>query len=110
MPLDQVDTARDEKNMTFIDHLEELRWHIVRSVIVVISISILAFVFGGFLSDNVVFALLDSNFFTYRMLCSLGHALRGTDILCLMSEPLTLKNLEVLGQFLFHHFTETIYT
>ena len=102
MPLDQIDVEHDEKNMTFIDHLEELRWHIVRSVIVLIVLGILAFVFGSWIADNVIFAVWDSEFWTYRMLCSVGHSIRGTDVLCLMQNPPPLKNLNLLGQFLFH--------
>lgn len=102
MPLDQVDIDRDEKNMSFIDHLEELRWHLLRSVAAVFIFSIAAFINGKLLSDKIVFGLMNEDFLTYRLLCKLGHAMRGSDILCITPAQTTLTNLVVSGQFIYH--------
>lgn len=103
MPLDQIDVDRhDDKNMTFIEHLEELRWHLVRSVIVIILLAVVTFIFGRVLADRVVFGILDPDFLTYKALCKLGHLVRGSDILCIQPAEVTLQSLGVFEQFLFH--------
>ncbi|HNR72958.1 MAG TPA: twin-arginine translocase subunit TatC, partial [Cyclobacteriaceae bacterium] len=63
----------EEKEMAFLDHLEELRWHVVRSVAVIFIMMILAFVFTGFIFDHIIFAPSDPNFITFRWLCRLGE-------------------------------------
>jgi sec-independent protein translocase protein TatC len=100
MPLDQVNT--EEQNMTFIEHLEELRWHLVRSVAAIFIFAIAAFVNGRIISDKVIFGLMNDDFLTYRLLCKLGHALRGTDVLCIVPAQTELTNLLVSGQFIYH--------
>ena len=58
MALDQIDVDQsEEKNMSFLDHIEELRWHIVRSVIAVLIGAIGCFVFGNFIFDVIIFGL-----------------------------------------------------
>ena len=64
---------KKEKEMSFIDHLEELRWHIIRSLLAIIVFSIIAFV-----SKEIVFGIIllgpsKSDFWTYQALCNLGQ-------------------------------------
>ena len=56
---------KKEKEMSFIDHLEELRWHIIRSLLAIIVFAIIAFV-----SKDIVFGVIllgpsKSDFWTY---------------------------------------------
>lgn len=102
MPLDQVDLERQEKNMSFLDHLEELRWHIVRSLIAVSVFAIVAFIFGHFIFDNIIFGPMDENFITYRKLCELGRNLYDTDKLCMGTFDFKAQNLAVSGQLIYH--------
>ena len=46
----------EEKEMSFLDHLEELRWHIVRSVIVIMICMVVAFIYTKWIFTNVIFA------------------------------------------------------
>ena len=65
--------ATDE--MSFIDHLEELRWHLIRSVIAILVCAIVVFIYVGILLiDTILFAPTQGDFITYRWLCNLSHA------------------------------------
>jgi sec-independent protein translocase protein TatC len=99
--------ASDKKNapgaeMSFLQHLEELRWHLVRSAIVVVVIAILAFTFNDFIFDTVIFGPLRQDFFSYRAMCSLGHRIGAGDDLCLTIHPQHLQTLSASEQFFNH--------
>ena len=74
MPLDQE--PNEEKEMSFLDHLEELRWHLIRSLAAVIVFTIIAFVSARWIFENVVFAPARPDFPTFKALCKLGDAVR----------------------------------
>ena len=62
MALDQVDVDQsEEKNMSFLDHIEELRWHIVRSVIAILIGATVCFIFGTYIFDEIIFGLVPSS-------------------------------------------------
>ena len=66
----------EDKNigdMSFLDHLEVLRWHLVRSAAGIILLTILAFIFKGFVFDTVILAQKSSDFWTYQMFCKFSH-------------------------------------
>ncbi|MBO6517191.1 MAG: twin-arginine translocase subunit TatC [Bacteroidia bacterium] len=101
MPLDQVDVDEQGKNMTFLEHLEELRWHIMRSVIAIVVFSIAAIVNYRFVFDKVIFAVTRSEFPLYRAFCKLSHWLYQSDKLCFDTIELNTQNLAVSGQFVY---------
>ena len=84
--------------MSFLEHLEEIRWNLVRSVISVLVLAILAFIFSGFLFDYVFLAPKNPDFFTNRMLCRIAEKLNASD-LCINTNPLNLQNIKLAGQF-----------
>ncbi|HCZ35453.1 MAG TPA: twin-arginine translocase subunit TatC [Cytophagales bacterium] len=88
----------EEKEMAFLDHLEELRWHVVRSVAAIFIMMILAFVFTGFIFDEIIFAPSDPSFVTFRWLCRLGE-ITGVDGLCVTKIPMKLQSRFLMGQF-----------
>ena len=61
-----------EKEMSFLDHLEELRWHIIRSLVSVLIFAIIVFIFKEFVFDMVIFAPRRESFLTYQVLCGMG--------------------------------------
>ena len=63
--------GRRSDEMTFWEHLDELRGVLIRSIIVIAVLMIAAFVFKRFLFDEILLAPKDPDFFTYRMLCKL---------------------------------------
>ena len=58
-----------EKEMSFLDHLEELRWHIIRCTIAIIAAATFAFLGKSFLFDKLIFGPTKTDFFTYDLLC-----------------------------------------
>jgi len=87
--------------MTFLEHLEELRWHIIRSVLAITLFAILAFIFKRILFDVVLLGPSQPTFWTNRMLCQLGE-LVNVQKLCINAGGLTLQNVNVSGQFVAH--------
>lgn len=85
--------------MSFLDHLEELRWHIIRALASVAVFSVLAFIFREEIFKYVILAPKDPNFWTYRKLCELGAFLHA-DGLCVTKIDFTLMSREVTGQFM----------
>lgn len=90
-----------EKEMSFWQHLEELRWHLVRSVIILVLLAIAAFIMRNFIFDVIILAPKNPDFISYRALCELGKWLY-TDALCIGTKPLEIINIQMSGQFLVH--------
>lgn len=86
--------------MSFFDHLEALRWHIVRSFIAVLIGMIVVFVKIGFVYDTIIMAPTRHTFVTYRILCNFGHTLHLGDSLCLPDVPLEFQSMQLSGQFM----------
>ncbi len=88
--------------MSFLQHLEELRWHLVRSAIVVVVFAIAAFTFNDFIFDTVIFGPLRQDFISYRAMCSLGHKMGAGDVMCLVVKNQHLQTLSASEQFFNH--------
>ena len=93
---------KGEKEMSFLEHLEELRWHIIRSVLAIVFFMIIAFIFKSFIFDHIILAPKNPAFFTNRILCQLGRELLSTDALCINTKPLNLINIKMSGQLTTH--------
>ncbi|MFO7658413.1 MAG: twin-arginine translocase subunit TatC [Bacteroidales bacterium] len=87
--------------MSFLEHLEELRWHIFRAAMAILAVAIAAFVFKQFVFDGVILAPNTPDFWTNRMLCKLGHFV-NIPKLCINSNPFELKSIFMAGQFMTH--------
>lgn len=96
------DEFSDKAEMSFLDHLEVLRWHLVRSAIAVLLFMTLAFVFKGFVFDKIILAPQSSDFLTYRLFCDLSHWLDLGDKLCFEEISFSLINIAMSGQFTTH--------
>lgn len=92
----------EEKEMSFLDHLEALRWHLVRSSAAIMVGAVLAFVFSDFLFDTVIFGPKKADFITYRAFCKLSQWLGMGDDFCMVEMPFTLVNNDMGGQFSMH--------
>ncbi len=90
-----------EKDMSFLDHVEELRWHLVRSSAAIFIFGIIAFLMKNFIFNKIIFAPKDPNFITYRVFCRVSRFF-GTDGLCIDKIPFTLQSLEMGEQFSAH--------
>ncbi len=91
----------EENEMSFWDHLEELRKHIFRSLAAIIILAIVAFLNKHFIFDTIILAPKDSNFITNRLLCELGNYL-SVESLCLGDAHMILQNISMSGQFMTH--------
>jgi len=87
------------KEMTFWDHLTELRKRLVRMVLAWIVMTVVAFANSKFIFDEILLAPKDTSFITYKWLCQLGNFLH-VDSLCLPPMSLTIINLNLSGQFM----------
>lgn len=84
----------DGDEMSFIDHLEELRWHIMRSLIAIVVGAIVMFLNIDFIWDNIIAAPLQGNFITYTQLCKFSQFIGAGDALCLPPPP---DDFEMMG-------------
>ncbi|MDA0678669.1 MAG: twin-arginine translocase subunit TatC [Bacteroidetes bacterium] len=96
-------SSRDE--MSFLDHLEELRWHLIRSIIAVMIIGVVAFVFKGFIFDTIIFGPKNMSFPTYKFFCEIATFFGIESDFCSDSLPFTLQNRTMAGQFSAHIWT-----
>jgi sec-independent protein translocase protein TatC len=92
--------AAEGKEMSFLQHLEELRWTLVRSAIAVVLGMILAFTFSTIIFDQVILAPQRADFITYRVLCQLGQAAGAGDAMCIQDVGFTFQNQTMGGQFM----------
>ena len=60
-------------DMSFLEHLEELRWHLVRSILAIMVFAVTAFIFKDFIFSQVILSPKSPEFFTNRMFCALQH-------------------------------------
>lgn len=103
--------SKEEKNkgdMSFLEHLEVLRWHLVRSTVVILVFTIVAFIFKGFIFDDVILAQKNADFWTYELFCKLSHLLGRGDDLCMEEISFSLINITMSGQFTTHIVTSII--
>ena len=89
-----------EEEMTFVDHLEALRWHITRSLLAIIIIGILIFVNIDWVFDRVISGPLQNDFMTYRWLCSLSQTLHLGDALCMPPISVKMQTTSFSSQFM----------
>ena len=99
-------TPRDE--MSFLDHLEELRWHLIRSVLAIVIFATIAFIFKDFIFDVLLFGPKKKSFITYRWFCSLSQTLGQGSSFCLEELPFRIQSRTVAGQFSAHLWTSVL--
>ncbi len=99
--------AKKEVNeMSFLDHLEDLRWHLIRIVSAVVICGIVAFIFPGFIFDQILFSPQKMTFPTYQWLCEMSQFIGVDDVsFCADSFPFIIQNREMAGQFSIHIWT-----
>ena len=100
----------EENEMTFIQHLEVLRYHLMRSAIAIVIFAILAFVNKSFLFDTVIFGPKRGDFVTFQWLCEFSNYLSlnlptlfsDPTLLCIGQDFPALQNIDMAGQFTSH--------
>lgn len=94
MPLDQGDIENDDKNMSFFEHIDELRSHIIKSLLAICIFGVLAYVFSDFVVDTIIFGPKSKDFITYKILCMLSKDS------CFEGYDFKIINTDVTGQFI----------
>src|SRR5690606_29451497 len=85
--------------MSFVDHIEELRWHVIRSLIALIIVSIAVFFNIEWIFDKIILGPAKADFVSYQWLCQLGQLIH-VDVLCLGDMSLKFQNTQLSGQFM----------
>jgi sec-independent protein translocase protein TatC len=102
--------------MTFLEHLEQLRWHIIRSLYAITILTIVVFMNRKIIFDHILFAPKNPDFITNQILCKFGYWLNSTSFgtwmnkwlgmdfrsLCINNQPLELINTKMSGQISTH--------
>jgi len=85
MALDQIDVDKlgdPQKEMSFLEHLEELRWHIIRSLLAIVIIGIVLFLVQDWLFRSVIFGPTHKDFISYRAICDLSQQIGLGERMC----------------------------
>src|SRR6478609_10948845 len=90
----------EEKEMSFLDHLEELRWHVVKSVAAIFICSIVGFVFVEWIFDHILFAPSRIDFPTFKWMCEFGKLVGAEESLCVKALDVKIQSRIMTGQFM----------
>ena len=91
----------DKNNMTFLQHLEELRWHIIRSVIAILVVTVAAFLMSDFIFGEIILGPKKPEFWSNRMMALLAD-FTGVEALRINNQDLSIISIKMAGQFLTH--------
>lgn len=80
------------KEMSFLDHLEELRWRLVRCAVVIVTIAIALWIFQEWIIDNVFLAMKEKSFISFRIMCHYTG-------ICIDNIPVKMQSTTMGGQF-----------
>ena len=94
-----------DKEMSFLDHLEDLRWHLIRSFLSVIILAAIAFLAKDFIFNVLIFGPKHSDFPTYKILCKIAKFIGFKDSFCFTELPFRIQSRTMGGQFSAHVWT-----
>ena len=86
--------------MGFVDHLEALRWHVVRSLIAVMIVAVILFLNIDWIFDHVIYGPMRADFVSYTGLCRLSHYLHMGDALCMPPPNVKMQVTAFGSQFM----------
>ena len=94
-----------EKDMSFLNHLEELRWHLIRSVLAIVILASIAFLAKDFIFNVLIFGPKQADFPTYKILCKIAQFIGFKDSFCFTELPFRIQSRTMGGQFSAHIWT-----
>ncbi|MFM1931098.1 MAG: twin-arginine translocase subunit TatC [Bacteroidota bacterium] len=92
----------EEQEMSFLEHLEELRFKLMRSVIAIFVVAIVLFIAKDFVFDTIIFGPRKTDFISYRAWCKLSHLLGLDESLCTSQLNFSVINTTLMGKFTAH--------
>src|SRR5690606_183962 len=100
-----TEKKKTPNEMSFLDHLEELRWHLIRSTVAVVIIGTVAFLMKDFIFGTIIFGPMMPEFFTYEIFCKLSHTLGLSESFCNAEPSFTVQSRQMSEQFSAHIWT-----
>ncbi len=94
-------SEKTNEEMSFLEHLEELRWHLVRISAAVIFGAIFVFINVKFIMDKILFAPKYPAFVTNRVFAWVAEKFSSPD-LAINTQPFSIINYDMAGQFSTH--------
>ena len=94
-----------EKEMSFLDHLEELRWHLIRATVAIVILATIAFIAKEIIFDLIIFGPKKADFPTYKLLCKIAQNIGFKDSFCFTELPFRIQSRTMGGQFSAHIWT-----
>jgi len=94
-----------EKEMSFLDHLEELRWHLIRATVAIVILATIAFIAKEIIFDLIIFGPKKADFPTYKLLCKIAQSIGFKDSFCFTELPFRIQSRTMGGQFSAHIWT-----
>ena len=95
----------EPQDMSFLEHLEELRWHLIRATLAVVFLGTGAFIAKDFIFNTIIFGPKRVDFLTYELFCQFSHMTGNGDSLCIKELPFRIQSRAVSGQFSAHLWT-----
>jgi len=93
-------TKTNTDEMSFLDHLEDLRWHLIRITLSVLICATVAFIFSGYIFEHIIFAPKRMDFPTYKWLCQASQFIGINDTtFCAAEFPFKIQSRMMAGQF-----------
>lgn len=96
---------RNNDEMSFLEHLESLRWHLIRSIVAIFIVAIIAFLMKDLIFNSILFAPKEPDFITYEVLCKIAKSLGLDESSCIKEIPFRIQNRTMAGQFNIHIWT-----
>ena len=100
--------TKNLNDMSFLDHLEDLRWHLIRVTLGILVAATVAFIFSDFIFDTIIFGPKRMSFPTYEWLCKVSMFIGIDTTFCLDEFPFRIQNRTMAGQFSAHIWTSII--
>ena len=100
--------SEQQNEMSFLNHLEVLRWTLVRSSVAIFAFGMVAFIMKDFIFNSIILPPKDPSFVTYRFLCKVSKMI-GTDGLCIDEIPFIVQSRTMAGQFSAHIWTSIFF-
>ncbi len=100
MALFKRNQGSEQAEMSFIDHLEELRKHIIRSILAILIFAIVIFIYIDWIFENIIKGPINPDFVSYKALCDFSHWAHMGDALCMPPVTVNLQSTTFGGQFM----------
>ena len=94
--------SKGNAEMSFLDHVEELRWHIVRGLLSIVVVGLVLFLNKSFLFDTLILGPKNPNFITYRAMCWAANRFHLGGDLCVTEIKFKLINMDISAPFMIH--------